>query len=296
VELYAEGDYSGALVELTRAYELAPNFRILFNLGQMSYQRRNYAAALDYLTRYLNQGGDQIPASRRMQVEADLDQLRQRVGYVGIEMAARGFDVVIDDLVVGATPLAAPVTVNVGHHRVALVNPSGDQQVRVIDLPGRQTVWLKFKPPVPPLDERTAIAALADHRPDAGSAPEEAASPLRAARSAKPRDNQSDELDAAHRRGLWLSWTLTAIVAGSAAVTGALALSTSLELERKLDSYPASPTELDDLRTRKHQLALATDGLLIGTTILSALSLYLTFSGPSRAEHDGPSQLSFAKF
>ena len=296
VELYTEGDSSGALVELTRAYELSLNFRILFNLGQVSYQRRNYAAALDYLTRYLNQGGDQIPTSRRVEVEADLDQLRQRVGYVGIQVAETGFEVLVDDVSIGATPLPAPATVNVGHHRVELVSAtSGDKQTRVIDLPGRQTLWLKFKSPVPPvlrLDERTATAALADHRAPAEPISDEP--PLRSTRSEKRRKGSDEDARGGRSRVPWLSWALTAVAAGGAAVTGVMALTTSLDVKQKLDSFPVSPTELDDLRTKEHQFALATDGLLIGTAVLSAISLYLTFSGPSRGEGDRRSDVAFA--
>jgi hypothetical protein len=34
VDLYKDSDYGGALVEFQRAYDLAPNYRVLFNLGQ----------------------------------------------------------------------------------------------------------------------------------------------------------------------------------------------------------------------------------------------------------------------
>jgi hypothetical protein len=89
---------------------------------------------------------------------------------------------------------------------------------------------------------------------------------------------------------------LTAVAAGGAAVTGVVALTTSRDVQQKLDSFPVSPTELDDLRTKEHQFALATDGLLIGTAVLSAISLYLTFSGPARGEGDRRSELALAGF
>jgi tetratricopeptide (TPR) repeat protein len=47
VKLYRDADYVAALVEFKRAYELAPNFRVLYNLGQTSRQLKDYAAALD---------------------------------------------------------------------------------------------------------------------------------------------------------------------------------------------------------------------------------------------------------
>ncbi|MBC8132628.1 MAG: hypothetical protein H7X95_06575 [Deltaproteobacteria bacterium] len=293
VELHAEGDFSGALVELTRTYELAPNFRILFNLGQISYQRRDYAGAVEHFSRYLNEGGDQIPPSRRLEIEGDLIKLRQRVGYVGIQVADSGFDVIIDDADKGPTPLPTPVLLNVGRHRIELVAASGERQVRIVDLPGGQTLWLKFKPPVPQLNERSATAAFAARKPASTSAlrddpPTPPTPPVRSRRSTEKQDDPAGQ----RRWAPWLAWALTAACAGGAAVTGSMAMSHSFELQRKIDSYPVSQRELDSIRQREHEFALATDGLMLGTAVLSAIALYLTFSGPPRTETKRPSQLA----
>ena len=53
VVLYTEGDYHGALIEFTRAYTLAPNGVVLFNVGETQYQLRDYAAALETFQQYL---------------------------------------------------------------------------------------------------------------------------------------------------------------------------------------------------------------------------------------------------
>src|ERR1043165_5818761 len=53
VTLYNEADYRAALVEFKRAYEIAPNSAVLYNIGQTYYQLQNYAAALVALGRYL---------------------------------------------------------------------------------------------------------------------------------------------------------------------------------------------------------------------------------------------------
>ena len=43
VEYYTEGDFRAALVELTRAYALQPTYKMLYNLGQVAFELRDYA-------------------------------------------------------------------------------------------------------------------------------------------------------------------------------------------------------------------------------------------------------------
>ena len=71
-----------ALVELRRAYELAPSYKLLFNIGQVHLQKSDYASALDSFERYLAQGGDKIARKRRREIEALVEKLRQRVAEV----------------------------------------------------------------------------------------------------------------------------------------------------------------------------------------------------------------------
>src|SRR5262245_54376929 len=53
LELYAEGEYPLALIEFTRAYELVPNYRVLYNIGQVCIQLGQYANARRALEEYL---------------------------------------------------------------------------------------------------------------------------------------------------------------------------------------------------------------------------------------------------
>src|SRR4051794_1962396 len=55
-ELFSEGDLQAALIEFRRAYELAPNYVVLYNIGNVYYQLQDYPNALTYLERYLQEG------------------------------------------------------------------------------------------------------------------------------------------------------------------------------------------------------------------------------------------------
>src|SRR6188768_2257405 len=78
VSLYREGSFDAALAEFRRAYEIAPNYRILYNLAQVQVERHDSVAALTLFGQYLQQGDTEIDAERRAQVERDMQSLRGR--------------------------------------------------------------------------------------------------------------------------------------------------------------------------------------------------------------------------
>ena len=72
VDLFRDGDYRAAVIEFRRAYELSPNPRVLYNLGEASLEAQDYPAAQSALRRYLDEVGKDVPPARRTQVEVDL--------------------------------------------------------------------------------------------------------------------------------------------------------------------------------------------------------------------------------
>ena len=117
-ELYADGDYQPALIEFERAYELAPNFRILYNIGQVHFQLLNYSAALRAFERYLKEGADQVPPERRKQVEEDLKTLRGRTATLRVEINVDGAEVYVDDVSLGKFKSGETVLVNAGMRKL----------------------------------------------------------------------------------------------------------------------------------------------------------------------------------
>lgn len=121
VELYREGRYEAALAEFVRAYEIAPHFSVLYNIGQMQHLLDRSPEALATLERYLEQGGERIPAERRAEVEATIERLRQVIGFVRITVEGPGeATVLIDGVEAARTPLDEPLAVNAGRHQVEL--------------------------------------------------------------------------------------------------------------------------------------------------------------------------------
>lgn len=170
-ELYNEGDYRTALVEFRRAYELAPNYVVLFNIGQVQQNVNDYAGALDSFEKYLIQGGANIDAKRKVDVEKEIDKLRSRVARVEIITSIPDADVTINDLPVGKTPFAKSLVLNPGRHRIVASKEgrvtasqtieiaSGDTPSVKLDLPEKTVNQVPPPPPPPPPPPLVAGAA-----------------------------------------------------------------------------------------------------------------------------------------
>lgn len=135
VELFQEEAFRGALVEFERAYAIAPDYRLLYNIGQTKFETQDYLGAIQSYERYLEGGGDDITKERKAVVEGALAALRERVGTVNVLVNRKGAEVFIDDVSVGFTPLG-PLRVNVGRHRISARSASGATDAEVVSVAG----------------------------------------------------------------------------------------------------------------------------------------------------------------
>jgi tetratricopeptide (TPR) repeat protein len=79
VALAKAHDYAQALNEFQQAYAAVPHFSVLYNIGQARLALGESAEAISVLQRYLDEGGTQIDAKRRAEVEATLQRERARL-------------------------------------------------------------------------------------------------------------------------------------------------------------------------------------------------------------------------
>jgi tetratricopeptide (TPR) repeat protein len=244
--LYDENNFRGALVEFQRAYELAPSYKILFNIAQVEMELQDYAGALKAYTRYVKEGGPDLAPGRVAQVNADIERLKARVGFLVIQ-TANGAGVLVDDAPVGYAPLPEPVAVSGGQHRVT-VNVTGKEPVtRVFDVAGRQTV----------------IAALAvDATGTAVQPPPATPAPI----DGPPRP-----------MAIYVAWGVTGGLAIVAGVFGVIAHGDANDLAKLRSTYPVTSQQLDSQRSKTVRSAALTDAFA-GAAVLSAgAALYFTF-------------------
>jgi hypothetical protein len=160
VKLYEEGDFRAALIEFNRAYTLAPNWAVLYNVGQSYYQLRDYANALGTLSTYEAQGGPDIPATRRVEVDREIEELRSRSAHVAITSNTNGVNVTVDDLEMGQTPLAAPELVGEGRHTFRATKAGYAPVSQVVDIAGGDNIKVSLDL-APPLTSSAAPGSTA---------------------------------------------------------------------------------------------------------------------------------------
>ena len=58
-------NYESAMIEFKRAYEIKPDYRVLYNLGLTSRELKDFASALKAFRQYLEEGGQAIDKARK---------------------------------------------------------------------------------------------------------------------------------------------------------------------------------------------------------------------------------------
>lgn len=253
VTLYNEADYRAALVEFRRAYDLAPAAAVLYNIGQTHFQLQSYAAALETFERYLAEAGDRAP--HRAEVEANLETLRSRVGKLVLRADTDGCELLIDDEVVGRTPLEQPVTVSIGRRKVVIVCEGAAPQTKLLDVSA---------------GEQTEAAFSVVRAPVMSAAPV-IREPV-ASRPTRPTN--------------WgkIGWTTTAVLGAGAAASGILAFLASRDLRDAKDTYPTTTAELDSAASKVTRYSIAADVLGAATIIAGGLTLTYTLTRSSSSE------------
>lgn len=136
VELYDESDFSNALIEFRRAYDIAQDYHVLFNVAQTCYQLQSYAGALEAFQHYLSQGAAAIPKDRRAYVEKEVQKLAGRVAMVRVTVNVADAEIAVDDEKVGTSPLDHAVMVSQGKRKITATVQGKPAATKVIEVAG----------------------------------------------------------------------------------------------------------------------------------------------------------------
>lgn len=146
IDLAGQGLYAAALEQFNAAYTASPHFAVLYNIGQAQMALGRPLEAIEALTKYLRDGADQVPLSRREQVQAQIGLLESRLAELSITADRVGAIIRVDGRDIGSTPLFQPIRLAAGLHTVTAAIPNGPQLTRDVPLreSERQTVELTF--------------------------------------------------------------------------------------------------------------------------------------------------------
>jgi PEGA domain len=271
-ELYAEGNYEGALIEFKKAYEITGEYRVLYNVGQVCFQLLDYVCALTSFDSYLTRGGVDVPEKRRLQIQVDMDRLRARIGTVEVVTSVPDALVTIDDVPRGTTPLA-PIALSAGRHSVLASREGRRSATRSIVVAGAdaQTIHLDLPDATPPPLSAPLPVVLTPTPPPV----ERSAPPSR-----------------------WTALSFVGVatagaVAIGAGVTGALALSASNDLEKQ--TYVGSPSAAARSEQSRVDTLRVTSDVMSGAAALTlAATLVFTLVLPPRGATLPPVSLALS--
>lgn len=253
--LYADGEFKRAAIEFDRAYELVPNYRALYNIGQVRIQLHDYARASKALRAYLKEGGDKIDAERKKSVNDDLEMLTTRTASLTVESNEAGAEVLVDGELAGTTPLAEPLLLDTGDHRITIHKDGFDTREETITLASRDSQSLRIDIRPTPA-ERSPVVVVA------------------------PQDQAGDRT-----AWIWGTWSATAALAAGAAVTGGLGIGAANDLAHLRSTYnPSARDQLNSAQSRAQTLLGAADILGGAAIVTGGIALYLTLSKPAAAK------------
>ncbi len=265
VELYKEADYAAALIEFRRAYEVDPRYQALYNIGMTHYQLQDYANALRTLEKYLKDGGAQISAERRAEVEKEIEKLKTRVAQIEITVNEPDADVAIDDVPAGKSPLTAPLLVSAGKRRVTVSKAGRPPVTQVVELAGgdlkKVTITL------------IAPAVTPGNPPPGGDTVAPPPKPVPVA-----------------------PWIITGLLGAGAVVTGSLALVSSNDLKDKLATLGVKPDDVTSAHDKVRALSITTDVLIGATAVALGVSIYFTVSARSDNKPASPAAFKAPSF
>ncbi len=268
VQLYEQGSYEPALSELQRAEQLAPTYKLSYNIALVQVRLGNAASALRSFRSYLDAGGSEIPAARRTEVEGYLADLVGHVATIDVTVNVGGAEVSLDERPIGTAPLFASLEVNPGPHRITATKAGYAPMTREIDAVPGERVALPFT--LGPLEAGLAPAPVPSPVPVPVPVPSPA--PVPALTPAQPPP-------------LWIGWTATAVLASGAVATGVAALVESHLVAEDVNDHATSAAAIHSAHQSTVTLALTSD-ILTASALASAIVTGYFLASSKRRDHD----------
>jgi tetratricopeptide (TPR) repeat protein len=277
LRLYREGRLEASLAELEKAVDLAPSYRLHYNIGRVQSELGNYVAAMHAFRRYLAQGGDRIPSDRRVQVRREVADLEGRVARVNVKTNVEGAVIAVDEIRAGFAPLSSAVWVNPGIRRISALKAGYLPSTVTVTAASGDQIDVALELPANPGPGR-AVAPPAPRQPD-----------LQAAVAPSP--------SRSHLK-TWLSVLVTGALAAGASGFAVLTHQARQDLEQKLVTIPDTRVAVEDAGLRIVTFAAITGALAVGTLVAGGVAFHYGLSDTRTGSQPPPPprpglQLSF---
>lgn len=144
VALSKEGDFAAALSEFRAAYQAAPGYEVLFNIGFCERRTFKYGQALRTFAQYLKQGGDKVAADRRAAVAKEIEAVRALTAPVAVIVEGEPALITVDGEKEGSTPLTDFIPLGPGKHVVRAEREGDVPEERTIEVVSGQAQAVQF--------------------------------------------------------------------------------------------------------------------------------------------------------
>lgn len=121
--LYGDGDYAGALVKFSAAYDASKDPRLLWDMAACQKNLRHYAKVMALVHRYLGEGGSSLSEQDKNDAHALLTAIEPFTALLTIDVDQPGAKIYVDDELVGSSPLQKPVVVDIGMRKIRVTKP-----------------------------------------------------------------------------------------------------------------------------------------------------------------------------
>lgn len=140
------GDVTAALVEFEAAYAAVPHFSVLYNIGQARATLGRYVEAAVAFERYLADGGDQIGAKRRSEVETLLESARSHVGHLRVVVEEKaGARIWLDGAELSSERWDQPIPLSDGDHSLLYVTRTQLPESRHVTIVAKTVVEARLR-------------------------------------------------------------------------------------------------------------------------------------------------------
>jgi len=271
VSLYRERSFDAALAEFNRAYELAPNYRVLFNIGQVHVERGDFVAGIKAFRQYLNDGGTAIDPARVTEVQAEISRLEGRIANITVTSNVAGAELFVDGEPVGKLP-RTHVPVNAGLRRISLRKAGYEaDEVRVMLATGEEKAFEIKLQKGASLGATTALTGANS-----------------SSMTARPQSTDTPKESGGLGAGFWLSLSATVIAGGATTAFGILTNKANNDYDAALNHYPGSQSRIDDARRDLKRNALLTDVCGTATFVGIASTLYFAVTSGADKPKESP--------
>ena len=137
-------DCAHAIAKYEEAYDSSKDARLLFDIAICHRDLRQYARMQAMLVRYEQEDTALMTADQKADAEAAIAAIHNLVGTLHLSVNETNAEVSVDGELVGTTPLATPLILDLGRHLLAVKKPGFEPEERLFEIAGGNEMSLSI--------------------------------------------------------------------------------------------------------------------------------------------------------